>query len=224
MYDRREAAEVEEQLGTENYLTRVYKERYPQNPSRPRMVELHVAYYTGMIDTVPHVPERCFVGGGLQMGGSPVRIPLPLDPSMWVKDPDVPDELGPIYRVRTAEGQRVRLPREPESLSMRASEYRFAGGSNLYAGYFFIANGGHTDSANGVRLLAFKLEDDYAYYMKVQFNSDSVDSVEELGEVAGSLLGEILGELMHCVPDWVDVQTGHYPPDNPRRGAGGEAS
>ncbi|HZW09971.1 MAG TPA: exosortase/archaeosortase family protein [Phycisphaerales bacterium] len=224
VYDRREAAEVEEQLGTENYLTRVYRERRPADPAHPRLIELHVAYYTGMIDTVPHVPERCFVGGGLQMGASPVRVPLPLDRSGWVKDPDVPGELGPIYRVRTAGGHRVRLPRDPEKLSIRASEYTIAGGSSLYAGYFFIANGGHTDSANGVRLLAFKLEDDYAYYMKVQFNSESVGSVEELAELAGSLLGEILGELMHCVPDWIDVQTGVYPPDNPRRGAGENAS
>lgn len=214
--DRREPAEIEEQLGTDNYLTRLYRERHPADPDDPRLIELHVAYYTGMVDTVPHVPERCFVGGGLQMGTSPRSIPLALDDSAWVRDPDVPGELGPVYRLRTSSGQRVRLPREPQAIRIRASEYDIAEGVKLRAGYFFIANGGHTDSANGVRLLAFKLEDDYAYYLKVQFTSSNVDSPEELAAAATSLIGELLGDLMLCVPDWIDVQTGAYPPNNPR--------
>lgn len=216
VHDRREPAEIEEQLGTTNYLTRLYQERNPPEGRAPRFLEMHAAYYTGMIDTVPHVPERCFVGGGMQMGTSPQRVPLPLDSSSWVKDPDVPEELAPVYRVRTDAGQRVRLPRDPHDIAIRASRYNLSQDTTLYAGYFFIANGGHTDSANGVRLLAFKLEDDYAYYMKVQFNSSTVESVEELAEISASLLGEIFGELMYCVPDWIDVQTGTYPPDNPR--------
>src|SRR5690606_35988131 len=28
------------------------------------LVTLHVAYYTGSVDTVPHIPERCMVAGG----------------------------------------------------------------------------------------------------------------------------------------------------------------
>jgi exosortase len=215
--DRLEPAEVEAELGTKNYLTRTYKERFPADPKNPRVIELHVAYYTGMIDTVPHVPERCFVGGGMQMGSSPRSILLPLDQSTWVRDPDVPDELGPIYRVRTKAGNRVRLPRQPHEISIRASEYNISESTTLFAGYFFIANGGHTESANGVRLLAFKLQDDYAYYLKVQFNAANIDSVDQLAADAGSLLSEIFGELMLCVPDWIDVQTGDYPPDNPRR-------
>ena len=222
--DRREVAEVEEQLGTTNYLTRLYKERNPDPNKPPRTIELHVAYYTGMIDTVPHVPERCFVGGGLQMGKSPTSMPLPLDQSSWVRDPDVPADLGPIYRVRTSSGMRPRLPRDPQSIHLRVSEYELGNDVRLFAGYFFIANGGHTDSANGVRLLAFKLEDDYAYYLKVQVNSSTMGSAEELTEAAGSLVGELLGDLMLRVPDWVDVQTGEYPPDNPRKGEPGEHS
>lgn len=216
--ERREPPEVEEQLGTSNYITRVYSRRNPADPQNPRYIELHAAYYTGMIDTVPHVPERCFVGGGLQLGSSPRNIPLNLDQSHWVRDPDVPDELGPIYRVRTPDGQRVRLPREPENIRLRVTEYPVSETDNLYAGYFFVANGGHTDSANGVRLLAFQLKDDYAYYLKVQFNSATVDSPEELTELASDLLSELIGDIMLCVPDWIDVQTGRYPEDNPRRG------
>lgn len=215
--DRREPAEVEEQLGTSNYITRLFRQRNPADPNKPKYIELHAAYYTGMIDTVPHVPERCFVGGGLQLGKSPRSIPLHLDQSHWVRDPDVPESLGPIYRVRTPSGQRVRLPRHAEDIRLRVTEYPVADGANLYAGYFFVANGGHTDSANGVRLLAFRLKDDYAYYLKIQFNSSTVESADELAELSSQLLGELFGDILLCVPDWIDVQTGAYPPDNPRR-------
>lgn len=215
--DRREPAEVEEQLGTSNYITRVYRQRDPADPNKPKFIELHAAYYTGMIDTVPHVPERCFVGGGLQLGTSPRSMPLNLDQSRWVLDPDVPEDLGPIYRVRTPDGQRVRLPRQPEDIRLRVSEYPVSEDRNIYAGYFFVANGGHTESANGVRLLAFKLQDDYAYYLKIQCTSSTVESGEELTELSSELLSELIGDILRCVPDWIDVQTGIYPPDNPRR-------
>ncbi len=220
LFDRQEPAEVLDELGTTNYLTRTYRQRNPEDPKKPRRIELHVAYYTGMIDTVPHVPERCFIGGGLQMGASPRNIALDLDQSTWVRDPDVPESLGPIYRIRTASGNRVRLPRNPQDIRLRVTEYEVSDDITFYAGYFFIANGGHTESANGVRLLAFKLEDDYAYYLKVQFNSSAVASMDELAEDASSLLSEIFGDLMLCTPDWIDVQTGAYPPDNPRKDSG----
>ncbi len=53
-----ESAEVEHALGTQNYITRWYK--------RPdgRRARLHIAYYAGSVDTVPHVPDRCFVAAG----------------------------------------------------------------------------------------------------------------------------------------------------------------
>ncbi len=215
--DRVESVEVESTLGTDNYLTRLYAERSPADPRRRVEVELHVAYYTGMIDTVPHVPERCFVGGGLQMARGARTIPLPFDTSGWTLDPDVPEEFGPIYRARSSDNRRVRLPRNAETLSMRTSEYTLPGDRRLFAGYFFIANGGWVSSAEGVRLLAFNLHDDYAYYLKVQVNSASVGSGEELAEVAASLIGELFGDLMLCVPDWITVQTGEYPPENPRQ-------
>jgi hypothetical protein len=85
------------------------------------------------------------------------------------------------------------------------------------AGYFFIANGSAVAGADGVRLLAFDLKNDYAYYMKVQFTSMQAESPEELAEVASSLLDDLLGEMMLCVPDWIDVLAGRWPEDNPRR-------
>lgn len=223
--DRVESAEVVETLGTSNYLSRTYVEKHPKDPAKPRAVELHLAYYTGMIDTVPHVPDRCFIGGGMSQGTDPVYPKLTFDRTRWFPDPDVPEEMrSKVWRMRLADdrkytsrpGQSVRLPREPDSIRLRVMGFDSAGGPRIFAGYFFIANGGHTASAQSVRALAFNLTDDYAYYLKVQCTAETT-SAEELASMSSDLLGELLGEIMLCVPDWTEVQEGRYPSDNPRR-------
>jgi hypothetical protein len=224
--DRISSSEIVETLGTENYLSREYILKESQNERKKVVVELHAAYYTGMIDTVPHVPERCFVGGGLQQSESSRNVPLNIDTSSWIVDESVPEELagvaGELYTVRLsnnrdwtdAPGQRVRLPRDvtPENpIEMRCSEFLLGEGQRIYAGYFFIANGGTRANANEVRTLAFNLSDDYAYYLKVQVNCVTADSMDEFVEYASSIVGDVLGELMRCTPDWIEVQQGNYP-------------
>ena len=223
--------EMVETLGTENYLSRFYVRTKDADPKNPIILELHAAYYTGMIDTVPHVPERCFVGGGLQQSESSRVIPLPMDTSSWRQDTTVPAEFagidGKIYNVRLsnnpemsdAPGRRVRLPRgiSPEQpFEFRASEFISPGKGNVYAGYFFIANGGTKANANDVRQLAFNLEDDYAYYLKIQISANGLESFDEFTMYSGELLSELIGEIMRCVPDWISVQEGTYPPENER--------
>ncbi len=237
--DRVMPKDVVATLGTENYVSRMYRLRDEaaaeilgrDRPGEPIVIELHVAYYTGMIDTVPHVPERCFVGGGLQKGGTSERLPLPMDTSGWLPDTTVEPEFagpaGAIYTARTDNrrsdrpGMRVRLPRgvtPDRPIRMMMSSFAGPEGeTRLVAGYFFVANGGTVASANDVRTLAFDLQSDYAYYLKVQVTTAQVDSKEQLALLAGSLVGELMPEIMRCVPDWIEVQRGNYPEDNPRR-------
>ena len=229
--DRTESADVVKVLGTENYINRVYARR-PEAGGEPVQLDFHAAYYTGMIDTVPHVPERCFVGGGLQQTTGSQIMPVPMDTRSWVADSTVPESIvestGEIYTVRLSDlygslpGKRVRLPRgvgPDRPFQMRISSYEGPSGQKVFAGYFFIANGGTVASADDVRTLAFDLTNDYAYYLKVQVTSASVDSPEELARVSGELLGELIGEIIRCVPDWTEVQEGLYPPGNPRAAA-----
>jgi len=218
-------AEVMDELGTDNFLSRYYVEKNPGDPGNPHVIELHLAYYTGTIDTVPHVPERCFVGGGLQIGLGSKQLPLNLDDTGWIEDEDVPEDLrGHIYTARTSNsysdlrGGRVRLPRDPHDLSLLATGFKTENGRDFFSGYFFIANGGSVARAEGVRVLAFRLSDDYAYYLKVQVTSRTAGTHEELAELASSLLGELLVEIMRCVPDWVEVQTGRYPIESEPQG------
>ncbi len=220
--DRLEKPEILKVLGTENYITRTYKERNPADPKRPGVIELHIAYYTGMIDTVPHVPERCFVGGGLDMIQASTVVPVPLNTADWVADENVPASMkGHIFTANALDEhgnriRRVRLPRDPQTIAMNASRYRASKSLELTAGYFFIANGGVVPTAEQVRLLAFNLEDDYAYYMKVQVSSQFVADAKELASLSARLLDEMLPHLMMSVPDWVEVEEGTYPTDNPR--------
>ena len=230
--DQIESVEVVEVLRTENYLNRNYARKGAVKGETPTVIDLHLAYYTGMIDTVPHVPERCFVGGGLQRTSLAQILPLELGSAQWSPDPSVPEEFageaGTLYTTRldyefgSAPGSRVRLPRDvtPDSpIRMRFSSYETPTGGKITAGYFFIANGGTVPNANDVRALAFDLTSDYAFYLKVQVTSTQAESPEQLAEWSADLLSELLGEIMLTVPDWVEVQTGRYPEDNPRRDA-----
>jgi len=232
--DRAESAEVLEVLGTENYLTRTYARK-----DAPHVrVMLHCAYYTGMIDTVPHVPDRCFVGAGMEIGEVVGDLPLMLDRSRWSVDEDVPPNVlarhdpsssGTVfYKTRLSEysskvGLYPRLPRSPADIRMRTMKFLRADGDPLYSGYFFIANGGTVSRAEGVRLLAFNLDDFYAYYLKVQFTGEGMESGEELADVATQLLDELFPDIMLCVPDWVQVESGAYPADNPMKSLSGSS-
>ncbi len=81
--DQQEAEDILKALGTQNTVTRVYVERNPPAGREPLVVQLHLAYYTGMVDTVPHVSDRCMIGGGWQpLTGSSVH-PVELDMSSW---------------------------------------------------------------------------------------------------------------------------------------------
>jgi len=214
--DHIESAEVLETLGTQNYLTRNFIERNPKDRARPIVLSLHTAYYTGMIDTVPHVPDRCFVGGGMQIGEIIGNLPLNLLPenladSTWREVPGASKLPGRIFTIRTPGGQYPHSPRDPDKIELRTMKFLDKGQNPVFAGYFFIANGGHVCLAEQVRLLAFDLNSTYAYYVKVQVTSDSVSSGEELARAASSLIGELLGDIMLCTPDWVEVERGEYP-------------
>jgi len=206
--------EVEAALGTSNHVTRYYRLN-DTDREQPLVLQLHAAYYTGLIDTVPHVPERCFVGGGLtRVAGSTTVVDIPLDiQSRFIPDLTLREETGEtIYKARGIEvPNRVRLPRNVENLRLKVTEFSAGENRSVFAGYFFIANGTTVVDAERVRAQAFDLKQDYAYYMKVQFMSSGVDSAQELARYAGSMLNEIFGELMLRCPDWIEVERGQHP-------------
>ncbi|MBY0308853.1 MAG: hypothetical protein K2Q09_08940, partial [Phycisphaerales bacterium] len=167
--------------------------------------------------------------------GAAREVPLVFDRAAWRLDKTVLGEwAGKIYTAPTARGEsknedgsmrswsdrpgmRARLPRNIDDVALRITEFTDPkSNKKMYAGYFFIANGGVTPSAENVRLLAFNYRDYYAYYLKVQVSGQGYGSAEEVVQAAQSLLGELLPEIMRTVPDWVEVAAGQYPAGNPR--------
>lgn len=212
------SAEALEELDTDNYVSRLYVG--PWNGQQTGM-DFHAAYYTGMIDTVPHVPERCFVGGGMSITGGSRVVKVPLDISQFSPDKTVDETSagGKVYTAFTQDHSRVRLPLGIEDLKINVTKFSAPGSTQeIYAGYFFIANGKVAPRAEDVRALAFRLTDDYAYFAKVQFTSFQATSAEDLAAQAADFLQSGLPEIMRCLPDWIEVQAGRYPEDNPRRG------
>ncbi|MBC7835430.1 MAG: exosortase-associated EpsI family protein [Phycisphaerales bacterium] len=228
------SAEEMEELGTENFVTRMYRSKEaPPGRTEPVMVTLHLAYYTGMIEAVPHVPERCMVGHGWDLAElATPTLRVPVDVSAWTRLEDESREFGrSVYRARLAyhpysdnPGGSVRSTVDPAGIDMRVSRFlNQTNGAQSFAGYFFIANGQTCSGAEGVRDLAFDLKADYAYFLKVQFDSPQATSHEELTRYAAMLLSELLPEIMRCVPDWAEVEAGRYPAKSPAGGGEGHA-
>lgn len=216
-------AEVLESLGTRNYISRLYVKKDSMQSGSPIVLDVHCAYYTGMVDTVPHIPERCFVGGGMTLVSSAVTVPIPIDLTRFPPDPTIdpavidPDTYGMIRRGRTgqwstAPGVRSRMPFGFDKLKLRVTQYEQINGSRVFSGYFFVANGWVASDTIQVRQQAFDLSADYAYYAKIQFTSSTVKSAEELGAYAADFLNEMAPEIMRRIPDWTSVLAGEYPP------------
>jgi hypothetical protein len=205
-------------MGTDNFVSRRYVRAEGRSSTTRRfrtLFELHIAYYTGMIDARCRTcPSVASLERGVQQAGLTKVVDVPLNMSKLIVEQDLDPELHPepIYKARSPiKFDRVRLPVGVDRLKLRVTPFRGADGREFYAGYFFITNGGTVPSADAIRLLAFRLEDEYAYYTKVQFTSWTVESPEELGELAGAVLDEVFPELMRYLPDWVEVKEGRYP-------------
>ena len=206
--DYRMAETGVEELGTEIYLSRAY--RSEDLPDKP-VLHFHLAYYTGTIDIVPHVADRCMVAGGLEKRVTANRA-LPIGQDQWVEDP-VHTIDGDPYLVQstqnwlTGDEMIIRMPHG--DFELRTTEFHDPSipNSRIYAGYFFIANGRLTPEAGGVRILAYQPKDKYAYYCKVQFTlSGGADfGADQFVEIVSSFLEPILTDLMRCLPDWAEV-------------------
>ncbi len=211
--DLKLTAELEEALGTHQYLDRTYVDG---DGGGAVHLGIHVVYYTGLIDAVPHVPDRCLVAGGWVKLGMPSNLEVHLDRSGWGTDPErVNLRTGEPYPVMTF---RHHVTDEPITVRMPIGDFKvrtteFRSGERpdirIYAGYFFIANGQVTPWPEKVRSFAFDLKTRYAYYTKVQFSMYAAREFEreEFAEVVSGFLHEFLPELMWCLPDWADVET-----------------
>ena len=198
-----------EELGTRIYLDRSY---ISDSAPWPGMMNLHLAYYTGMIDAVPHIPDRCFVAAGWNLKSQPENLPLPIKKDGWkIDDEQVNLATGkPYWLAEVKDIQQSKSVRMPVGeLRIRTSEFEKPDQPDLriFSGYFFIANGRAAWTPLEVKALAFDASERYAYYCKVQCTYASSDATpEKFVTMATDLLQEVLPELMERLPDWAQVE------------------
>ncbi|MFW6336540.1 MAG: exosortase-associated EpsI family protein, partial [Phycisphaeraceae bacterium] len=204
--------DVAEVLGTDTYISMIYEDLdYPEHEPG-RKVRLHIAYYTGMIDTVPHVPDRCFMGAGLKLVDSDIAS-IQFDFPGAQPDPTSDNLLVPS--VLGAQDP-VRVPTEALDLRRVSFDDPRSSRPKLQVLYFFIANGKYMATAEEVRIEGFNILDKYSYYCKVEVQPLWVDDPELAEERTRDLLRAMLPEIMTSLPDWVDVRAGLYPhPESP---------
>ncbi|MFM9144840.1 MAG: hypothetical protein ACKORL_05625, partial [Phycisphaerales bacterium] len=207
-------AAMVESLGTDRYLS--LSSALGGDPARG-VISLHLAYYTCMIDTVPHIPERCWGAGGLIQAGDPERLDLAI-PSLGDVPADAPENRATGQRypmVRLADPvtrieERVALPIGALAMTLTTFQDPKAARIKQLGGYMFVANGRCTPSTIGVRELAFDLTDRYAYYCKVQLSARYPDGEpppkERFRRDAEDLLAHLFPHLMRRLPDWPTVE------------------
>ena len=213
--DGKLTAEVEEELGTDQYLDRWYVNQSRRAGGRATALGVHITYYTGMIDTVPHIPDRCLVASGAIRAGLPLNTDLNVDRSDWIPSDLLNRRTGDPYPMYTftqsITGRPVTVHMPIGNFRLRTTEFRRKGRPNerLYAGYFFIANDYTTPRPERVRWFAFDLTTRYAYFTKIQFTMLAPESVErwEYVDLVSDLLNDLLPELMRCLPDWAEVES-----------------
>ncbi|MBC8203728.1 MAG: exosortase [Planctomycetes bacterium] len=198
-----------EALGTDLYLSRNYGSRVGANAK----VQLHIAYYTGQIDAVPHVPDRCMVAGGfVPLTAEPVTVALDVGEASWLLDSDKELEGQPFPYVRklnkvTGIEEVVYMPLGDFEIRTTEFSHPDLGDDRVIAGYFFVANGKTTAYPERIRLLAFDPSSKYAYYCKVQFTirGNAQFSIDEFCTIVSDLSSELMPNIMACLPDWVEI-------------------
>jgi exosortase len=204
-------ASMIEELGTGSYLDRRYA---PEGEQSRGFLQVHVAYYTGMIDAVPHVPDRCFVAAGLEPRTLSEVVPLAIDMSGWKVDPG-PINLatGQPYRIVehrdafTNQLEPVRMPMGDLSLRLTEFARKDQPGVSVFGGFLFVANGRATATPEQIRLLAFKPSERYAYYCKVQLVYAGPGATkEQYVALVSDFMKDFLPELMLRLPDWQVIE------------------
>lgn len=201
--DKPLSAEMIEELGTTQYISWIYSDE-EATTKQPTRVRLHVAYYTGTPDTVPHVPERCYTAGGV-MPVETMRVPISLSGAQYEEHQD-----GPVAFYGHS-AQRTHMP----AMQFNATGFTFVPPErpNQQANvvYFFAANGKFLATPDAVRFYGFDPRDRYSYYCKIEANFVDIADPQLAAERASAFFSAALPEIMACLPDWVDVKQGRYP-------------
>lgn len=147
------------------------------------IVHLSVTYYTGMVDTVAHIPDRCMTAAGFDTS-------------------EARDEKWDL-------GNRLGMEKgEPIPLRFMVFDDRNSGRNISRAlAYFFHVNGSYEGGVAAVRLKLQDLRQKHAYYSKVEVMTLGSDT-RRTQEVLKDFLLVALPSVETCLPDWSAVAGG----------------
>jgi hypothetical protein len=173
-----------------------------QQENREAVIRLSLTYYTGMVDTVSHIPDRCFVADGYQT--------TDYDTPKW-RIPGVPvDEAG--WRLDGA-GHRVNVPGDAKVGADAGLPVRFinfedqdnrVARAKQNVTYFFQVNGRYESSPIGVRTDLQNLFEKHGYYAKIELMT-SISDRGRSAAVMQDFLKDALPEIERLLPDWAAV-------------------
>jgi hypothetical protein len=144
------------------------------------VINVAVTYYTGMVDTVSHIPDRCYIADGYE----PTNYETPKWSALQHKTPDS-DNYARFINF------------EDRTPSRKAVTKNVA--------YFFHSNGDYVGDPLGVRTRLQNLLEEHGYYAKVELMMLSNDR-QTCAQVMNDFLTNALPELEHCLPDWAAVK------------------
>ena len=209
-------ADTEHVLGTNQYINRVYVDRRAldaqtlaqmktmSDPERgaaigqiemdhpEAIINLGITYYTGMVDTVAHIPDRCYLADGFE-----------------------------VTHYQTRENQKLGVYPDGRDrlISFRYLNFEDQTGQGRVSrnvAYLFHVDGHYESSPFAVRGRLENLLEPYGYYAKVELMTVT-PSREMLSDADPKALQEkslasmqdfltsLLPEVERCLPDWSQV-------------------
>jgi hypothetical protein len=211
--------EMQDVLGTKEYIFREYvnevdvpgvAERFRNKTHKERLeilstlrqqfpnavISLSVTYYTGMVDTVAHVPDRCVTADGYE----PKEYTTPQWP--------IARQLPPAAKPHAADGT------PSDDVEVRYINFEDQTGAAKFprsVSYFFHTNGKFISSPLGVRNELANLFVKKGYYAKIETMTTIADT-RISAEKTANFLESALPEVHKCMPDWNKVVAGEAGP------------
>jgi len=154
-----------------------------RNKDPKAVVNLSVTYYTGMVDTVAHVPDRCVTADGYE--------PKKYEEPEWPIARDLP-------RSARKNGDNIQV--RYINFEDQAPTTGTASITRSIA-YFFNTNGEYVCSPLDVRRKLANLMERKGYYAKIECMT-TVDDPTKAAEVLTDFLTNALPDIHRCMPDW----------------------
>jgi hypothetical protein len=150
------------------------------------VIHMGLTYYTGLVDTVAHIPDRCYIADGYE----PSKYEIPT----WSLGPD-------------ASGK------DQGKMEVRYISFDDSTGTNRVpkcVAYVFHTNGHYESDPLGVRRTLEDLTQRYGYYAKIELMAIGESGDPAVQSAMADFMGASKASIETCLPDWDKfVQTHH---------------